>query len=102
MPSSVTIDRRQLSRACEQHGICRLSLFGSALRSDFGPASDVDVLAEFEPGRTPGLLRLHVIEQELSSAFAGRVVDLATPGCLNRLIRDAVLAEAEVEYESPQ
>ena len=67
------------------------------LRSDFGPTSDVDVLVEFEPGKTPGLAIVD-IEEELSALFGGRRVDLATPNSLHRLIRDQVLAGAAVQY----
>ena len=83
---------------CRRHHIRRLSFFGSVLRDDFGPESDVDVLVEFEPDHVPGFLRIHDIEQELSGLLAGRRVDLVTEKFLNRRIRDSVLASAEVEY----
>ena len=67
------------------------------LRPDFGPDSDVDVLVEFEPGKTPGLAFIR-IENELS-AVLGRQVDLVTFKALNRRIRDRVLASAQVQYE---
>ena len=83
---------------CHRHHIRKLSFFGSALRDDFGPESDVDVLVEFEPEHVPGFLRLHDIEQELSGLLAGRRVDLVTEKFLNRRIRDRILASAEVQY----
>jgi len=75
-----------------------LALFGSALRPDFGPESDIDVLVEFEPGRTPGLLGMARMERELSALFEERKVDLRTPEDLSRYFRQKVLEEAEVQY----
>lgn len=94
---ALAFDRQRLAEICLRHHIRRLSLFGSMLRSDFGPTSDVDVLVEFEPGKTPGLAIVD-IEEELSALFGGRRVDLATPNSLHRLIRDQVLAGAAVQY----
>jgi hypothetical protein len=71
-------------------------LFGSVLREDFGPDSDIDVLVEFEEGHVPGLT-FFAMERELSEIL-GRKVDLNTPGFLSRHFRDAVLAEAEDQY----
>ena len=83
---------------CRRHAIRRLSLFGSVLRDDFGPDSDIDVLVEFEPGRTPGFFRLHDMAEELSAVFGGRRVDLRTPEDLSRHFREKVLSEAETHY----
>ena len=83
---------------CRRTGIRRLSLFGSVLRDDFGPDSDVDVLVEFEPGATPGF-GFFAIERELSGLL-GRRVDLNTPMCLSRYFRDEVLREAKVVYDA--
>ena len=77
--------------------VALLVLFGSVLRDDFGPGSDVDVMVEFEPGQLVGL-RFIEIERELSNLLGGRKVDLITPKFLNRRIRDRVLASAEVQY----
>ena len=66
---------------CRRHHIIRLSLFGSVLREDFRPDSDVDVLVEFEPGKTPGFSFID-IQDELSNMI-GRKVDLNTPGDLS-------------------
>ena len=71
-------------------------MFGSVLRDDFRPGSDVDVLVEFEPGKAPGLIRLAGMEMELPQILDGRPVDLNTPKCLSRSFREEVLAEAEV------
>ena len=78
--------------------IVKLALFGSVLREDFGPDSDVDVLVEFEPGHVPGFFRLFDLEMELSSLFKGRKVDLRTPEDLSRYFREDVIAEAEIHY----
>ena len=74
-------------------------MFGSALRDDFTPDSDVDVLVEFEPDHVPGLLGVAGLELELSRLFAGRKVDLRTPEDLSRYFRQSVLDTAEVQYE---
>ncbi len=86
---------------CRRHGIRRLAFFGSVLRDDFTPESDVDVLVEFEPGRLPGLFALAGQEIELSELL-GRKVDLRTPEDLSRYFRDEVLAEAKNEYVAPR
>lgn len=100
MPSSAPpIPRERLAALCRQHHIRRLSIFGSVLRGDFRPESDIDVLVEFETGHVPGFLRLHAIEQELSALFGGREVDLVTPKSLSPRLRDRVLAEAQLQYE---
>lgn len=90
-------DGERLADLCRRYHIRRLSLFGSVLRDDFGPDSDVDVLVEFEPGRTPGL-GIVDIEDELSGLFGGRRVDLLTEKSLHRLIRSRVLESAQVQY----
>ena len=80
-----------------RHGICRLALFGSVLRGEETPTSDVDLLVEFEEGRTPGLLRLAQLELELGAVF-GREVELRTYEDLSRYFRDDVQAQARVLY----
>ena len=96
MSPNVAIDRVQLAGFCQRHGIRRLAVFGSVLRDDFAPHSDIDVLVEFEPGRTPGLA-FFAMQDELSGLFH-RVVDLHTPASLSRYFRDQVLSEAENQY----
>jgi predicted nucleotidyltransferase len=96
-PSSVP--KAELKAFCIRHHVRKLSLFGSVLRGDFGPDSDVDVLVEFERGHVPGFLRLHELEQELSRLFGGRRIDLVTPRFLNDRMRDRVLAEAQPAYD---
>ncbi|MCH7937414.1 MAG: nucleotidyltransferase family protein [Proteobacteria bacterium] len=96
MNENVSIPEDKIADFCRRHHIRRLALFGSVLRDDFGPESDVDVLVEFEEGHVPGFA-FFAMEAELS-AIIGRKVDLNTPGFLSRYFRDRVLAEAEVQY----
>ena len=98
----IAVPKDRIADFCRRHHIRRLSLFGSVLRDDFGPASDVDVLVEFEEGKAPGLIRLAGMELELSEMLGGRKVDMNTPRCLSRYFRDRVKEEAEVQYAGPQ
>jgi hypothetical protein len=91
-------NKEQIARFCHEKHIKRLSIFGSSLRVDFRPDSDIDVLVEFEPDHTPGLLGIARLERELSKVFSGRKVDLRTPEDLSRYFRQQVLEEAEVQY----
>lgn len=90
--------RERLSAICRNYRIRKLAVFGSVLRDDFRPDSDVDLLVEFDPEVHLGLTGLHELEQELSAAFGGHRVDLVNPKYLNRRIRDRVLNEAEVQF----
>lgn len=98
--NGVFIPTDDLADLCRRHHIRRLSLFGSILRDDFTPKSDIDVLVEFEPGKTPGL-EFFGVERELTELF-GRRVDLNTPKCLSKYFRDEVLAEAKIVYDTAQ
>lgn len=93
----IDVPKARVAEFCRMYHIARLSFFGSILRGDFGPESDVDVLVEFEPGRRPGLLRMAGIEIELSELL-GHKVDMRTPAELSRHFRDDVLREAQVHY----
>jgi hypothetical protein len=95
--NKLEIPKEKIEAFCRKHHIRKLSLFGSVLREDFGPDSDVDVLVEFEPGQTVGLLRLAGMEIELSDILK-RKVDLRTPAELSRYFRQQVLDSAEVQY----
>ena len=95
---AIIVPRDGIAAFCRRHHIRKLALFGSVLRGDFRPDSDVDVLVEFEQGHVPGFFRLFDIEQELSALLAGRKVDLRTPQDLSRYFRDEVMAQAEVQY----
>jgi predicted nucleotidyltransferase len=98
MKSRIKFPEPEITSFCRKNHIRRLALFGSVLRSDFRPTSDVDVLVEFEPNFRVGFIRLFEIEEELSHLAGGRKIDLVTPKFLNRRIRDRVLEEAEVQY----
>lgn len=92
----IEVDKHEIERFCRRHRIRRLALFGSVLRDDFDPDSDVDVLVEFEDGHVPGLA-FFAMESELARILGCRV-DLDTPHFLSRHFRDEVLAEAEGQY----
>jgi predicted nucleotidyltransferase len=94
--SRIAIDREKLAEFCRRNHIRRLALFGSVLRDDFRPDSDIDVMVEFEPEHVPGL-RFFGLQEELSEML-GHQVDLNTPGFLSPYFRSLVLAEAEVQY----
>lgn len=92
------LPREPIAEFCRRHHIRRLALFGSVLRPDFGPDSDIDVLVEFEPGCIPGLA-FFTMQEELAG-LVGRKVDLNTPAGLSRYFRDEVLNGAETLYAS--
>ena len=98
MSAKIDIPKARIDDFCRRNRIRRLALFGSVLRDDFTPESDVDVLVEFEPGARVGL-RFFGMERELSEIL-GRNVDLNTPGFLSKYLRDEVLAEAEALYDA--
>ncbi len=87
-----------IAEFCQRHAIRRLAVFGSGLRDDFGPDSDIDVLVEFEPDAVVGLFDLAGMQIELSEML-GRRVDLRTPRSLSRYFRQQVLDSAQVLYE---
>jgi len=93
----IALSREKLTDFCRRHHIVRLSFFGSVLRDDFRPDSDVDVLVEFAAGHTPGL-QIVDIGEELSALLGGHRVDLVNPKYLNPRLRDRVLSSAEVQY----
>jgi predicted nucleotidyltransferase len=84
---------------CQRYHIQRLAFFGSVLRDDFSPSSDIDVLVEFEPGRTPGLITLAGMETELSGIL-DRKTDIRTPADLSRYFRQDVIDRAQVYYSA--
>ena len=97
MTAKIPLDREKTAEFCRRHHIRRLALFGSVLRDDFRPDSDVDVLVEFEPGISVGLIRMAGMELELSELLQRRV-DLRTPAELSRYFRDEVVKSAQVQY----
>jgi len=98
MPTNITIPQDKVADFCQRHAISKLSLFGSVLRDDFRPDSDIDVLVEFEPGHVPGFITLGQMQIELSELL-GRAVDLKTPASLSRYFRQQVVNTAQVQYE---
>jgi len=94
----INIPVPEINHFCLRHHLRRLALFGSVLRDDFRPSSDVDVLVEFEPGQTPGF-KFWDIEDELTKLL-GRKVDLNTPQDLSIYFRSQVQAEAEPLYDA--
>jgi hypothetical protein len=98
MSAKIQIDKTKIAEFCRRHHIRRLALFGSVLRDDFRPDSDVDVLVEFEPGHVPGW-EFFSMQDELSEILKQKV-DLNTPGFLSRYFRDRVMREAEVQYDA--
>jgi len=97
MAARINAESAKVADFCRRHHIRRLSFFGSVLRDDFRPDSDVDVLVEFEPGRVPGLLRLAGMEIELSKML-GRKADVRTAEDLSRYFRDEVVSSAQLQY----
>jgi predicted nucleotidyltransferase len=93
----LSIDDQQIAEFCKRRGILSLSFFGSFVRDDFGPASDVDVLVEFAPGRAPGWIGFAAVALELE-AIIGRSVDLRTAADFSNTIRRQVLDESQVQY----
>ncbi len=98
---AIDVPEDRVSEFCRKHHIRRLAFFGSVLRDDFGPNSDVDVLVEFEPDARIGLIRFAGIENEFSDLL-GRRVDMNTVESLSKYFRDEVLAEAELIHDAPQ
>jgi predicted nucleotidyltransferase len=96
MPPHIAINRSDLADFCRRHHIRRLALFGSVLRDDFRPESDVDVLVEFEPGHVPGFAFFDL--QEELGGLLRRKVDLHTPASLSRYFRERVVSEAQDQY----
>ncbi|MCY3018403.1 MAG: nucleotidyltransferase family protein [Planctomycetota bacterium] len=94
----IEVPTEKLVEFCQRHHIRRLAFFGSVLRDDFRPDSDVDVLVEFEPGHVPGLLGLAGLEIGLSGLLGGRKVDLNTPGFFGPVLRERIQAEAVAQY----
>ncbi|MGV0027082.1 nucleotidyltransferase family protein [Phormidesmis priestleyi] len=104
---NIHISREKITDLCQRWHIAKLSLFGSVLRDDFRPDSNIDVLVEFQPKHIPGFLKLHQIQEELSALLENRQIDLVTPKFLNHRIRDLfeisasadrILSQAEVYY----
>ncbi len=93
----IEIPKEGIEKFCKRHYIRKLSLFGSALRDDLTPESDLDILVEFNPAHIPGLIRLAGMEIELTEIL-GRKVDIRTAQDLSRYFREEVVNSAKVQY----
>ena len=93
----IQVNPEAIAAFCRRHHIRKMAFFGSVLREDFGPDSDVDVLVEFEPEHVPGYGFIG-IQDELSEFFDGHPVDLCTEKSLHPLIKDRVIRDAEIVY----
>jgi uncharacterized protein len=96
MRPHIRVDDGDIAVFCRKNHICMLAFFGSVLRTDFRPDSDIDILVEFEPGHVPGLT-FFALQDELGQML-GHKVDLHTPASLSSYFRDQVLREAEPAY----
>lgn len=94
---NIILPKEKISHFCKRNHIQKLALFGSVLRGDFRPDSDIDILVEFDPAHTPGLIRLAGMEIELSEIL-GRKVDLKTLQDLSSYFQTEVLKSSEVQY----
>jgi len=92
----ISIDRETLAEFCQKYYIKHLAIFGSVLRDDFRPDSDVDVLVEFQPGQCH--LDFIAIERQLSGLLQGRRVDMVTPKFLSPRFRSRIFASAVPLY----
>jgi uncharacterized protein len=95
----INLPRPIVQAFCQRYHVRKLSLFGSVLREDFTPESDIDCLVEFDPENMPGLFCLTTMQDELSQIL-DRAVDLRTPSELSHYFRDRVIAEAMIIYDS--
>ncbi len=98
IPCGIEYDIAELERFCREEKIRKLSFFGSVLREDFRPESDIDILVEFLPGESVTYIRLSRMERSLSHIFGSRKVDLRTPGELSDCIKNRVMDESEPIY----
>jgi hypothetical protein len=99
MTTRIDIPKDKIASFCRRNGIRRLWLFGSALRGDFRPDSDVDFLVDFQPNARAGLLDMAAMEIELGQLL-GHKVDLRTPAEISRHFRKNVMESAELQYDA--
>ena len=99
-PGNLPIPRHEIAEFCRQHRVVEFGFFGSILRDDFRPDSDVDVLITFAPDAQPSLMDLVLMQDELGRLF-GRDVDLVEkPGLRNPFRRREILRTVEMVYAS--
>ena len=101
LASRIGLSMKAIEEFCDRWRVEEFALFGSVLRDDFGPESDIDILIRFKTERTPGLFGIVEMEQEVGDMF-GRRVDLVTraaiEGSRNYIRRKAILGSAQVVY----
>jgi hypothetical protein len=97
MASRLSIPSNRIAEFCRRNHIRKLALFGSVLRDDFRPDSDIDVLVEFDPGTVVGFDIIDR-EEELARLFGGHNVDMVSEKYLNKRLRRQILESAEVQY----
>lgn len=90
---NIDISKESIAYFCQHWHSAKLSLFGSVLRDDFRPESDINVLVEFQPGHVPGFLKLHQIQEEPSTLLGNRQIDLVISKSLNHHLRDRIFVE---------
>lgn len=100
MSMNIKIPKNRLRTFCKKHHIKKMSLFGSAIRDDFGPDSDIDILVEFEEEHTPSFFKLFDMEEELTDILGGRKADIRTKEDLSKYIREEVENNSVIQYAS--
>ena len=95
---NITVPKARVAEFCQRNRICALYLFGSVLRDDFRPESDIDILVEFEQGHVPGFFSVFDMEHELSRIFGGRKIDIRTAKDISRYFREEIFSTAELHY----
>lgn len=93
----IKVSLKTLEQFCKRYSVRRLALFGSVLRDDFGPESDIDILVVFKPGARVSFMTLGRMQRELSTIF-DRKVDLVPQEGLKPVIREAVIASSQEVY----
>ncbi len=91
------IDALTLSELCRRYSVKELSLFGSAVRGEMHPGSDIDLMVEFQPGIRTGLIKFETFIEDLET-LTGCKVDLVTKRGLKPWIRPSVLKDARLIY----
>ncbi len=94
------ISQEAIEALCKRRNITWLAVFGSVLRDDFSPTSDIDLIVEFAPDSTPSIFGMLDLEREFSELLNGREIDLGTKRSLNKWIKERVLSEARVIYDA--
>jgi len=95
---NITVPKARVAEFCQRNHISAFYLFGSVLRDDFRPESDIDILVEFEPGHVPGFFSIFDMEHELSRIFAARKTNIRTAKDLSRYFREEIISTAELHY----